>query len=300
MLSAVTVISIVMVIVTWPCGTILNLSIIAVYVSDWKKGVKLGESDQLSLLMGCNNLLFQCFITILEAFYLYGHCLSIEEKLCFVVSAALIFSISLSFWLTAGLSICYCLRLVNISLKFFIQLKSRLSHTVTPFLLGSLAISFIITLSSANWISYSKGHENITDIYHNNMSIADLSCRIIAVTVGNCLPSLITSICILLSLISLLRHIWRMKQNTQFGSPQLKNLIKACRTMFLLMALNFLFFLIISGSAITQNSMETIWNMIFLLGELSNPSCQAIVLIFGNSKLLSAWTKTVFPQSQHH
>ncbi|OCT61868.1 hypothetical protein XELAEV_18047898mg [Xenopus laevis] len=274
MLSAVTVISIVMVIVTWPCGTILNLSIIAVYVSDWKKGVKLGESDQLSLLMGCNNLLFQCFITILEAFYLYGHCLSIEEKLCFVVSAALIFSISLSFWLTAGLSICYCLRLVNISLKFFIQLKSRLSHTVTPFLLGSLAISFIITLSSANWISYSK--------------------------VGNCLPSLITSICILLSLISLLRHIWRMKQNTQFGSPQLKNLIKACRTMFLLMALNFLFFLIISGSAITQNSMETIWNMIFLLGELSNPSCQAIVLIFGNSKLLSAWTKTVFPQSQHH
>eukprot|EP00079_Xenopus_tropicalis_P017793 XP_004918205.1 PREDICTED: taste receptor type 2 member 9-like [Xenopus tropicalis] len=293
MLSAYTVIVIVMLIVTWPCGTILNSSIIAVYLSDWKKGVKLGECDQITLSMGCNYLLMQCFITFLETFSFYRLYLPFAEKLSFAIGAGFWFSVFLSFWLTAGLSICYCLRLVNLSSAVFNQIKRRLSCIVIPLLLWSVAISFIFPVTRIFAI---KIDQNGTFIYHENISNVNLGIGSSSVAFNVCLPFIITSICILLSLMSLLRHIRRMKQNPQFGSPQLKNLIGACRTMFLLMALNFFFFLIIFSLMVPPYVVGTVWDMVRSLGTVLNPSCQAVVLIFGNSKLLSAWTKTLFPQ----
>uniref|UniRef100_A0A6I8R2L9 Taste receptor type 2 n=1 Tax=Xenopus tropicalis TaxID=8364 RepID=A0A6I8R2L9_XENTR len=272
MLSALQVIRTVILIVTWPCGTILNSSIIAVYLSDWKKGVKLGECDQISLSMGCTNLLLQCFITLGVAFISYGMYLPFA------------FSIFLSFWLTAGLSVCYCLRLANPLPKCFLQLKRRLSRIVTPLLLWSVAISFTVTFS--NIILYTGTNQNLTILYHNNKSNVNDDYSIPAITFGISLPSIITSICILLSLISLLRHIRRMKQNPQVRSPQLKNLIRACRTMFLLMTLNFLFFLIIFSLMVPLYDVGTVWNMVRSSGIVLIPSGQAVVLIFGNSKLL--------------
>uniref|UniRef100_A0A803JEL3 Taste receptor type 2 n=1 Tax=Xenopus tropicalis TaxID=8364 RepID=A0A803JEL3_XENTR len=291
MLAAYTVIVTVILIVTWLCGTILNSSIIAVYLSDWKKGVKCGECDQITLSMGCNYLLMQCFIIFFWAFRFYGLDLPFAEKLSFAISTVFWFSVFLSFWLTASLSICYCLRLVSLSSAVFNQIKGRLSRIFIPLLLWSVAISFIFPVTRIVDI---KIDQNGTFIYHENTS--NVGILISAVAFNVCLPFIITSICIFLSLISLLRHIWRMKQNTQFGSPQLKNLIKACRTMFLLMALNLLFFLIICSSMLISDRMGTVWGKVVLLGNMLNPSCQAIVLIFGNSKLLGAWIKTLFPQ----
>uniref|UniRef100_A0A6I8PZR3 Taste receptor type 2 n=1 Tax=Xenopus tropicalis TaxID=8364 RepID=A0A6I8PZR3_XENTR len=281
----------VILIVTWPCGTILNSSIIAVYLSDWKKGVKLGECDQISLSLGCTNILLQCFTTFGVASISYGLCFPLIEKVCLVVFTVLWFPVYLSFWLTAGLSICYCLRLVNLSPKFCIPLKRRLSHIVPPLLVWSVAISSIITVPM-NWTIATD--QNTTMMYYNiSVNVVYL---ILETAFGICLPSIVTSICIVLSLISLLRHIRRMKQNTQFGSPKLKNLIRACRTMFLLMALNFLFFLIIFSSMVPPYSGDTIWQTVMFSCVMLNPSGQAVVLIFGNSKLLSAWSITLVPQ----
>nr|NP_001165508.1 bitter taste receptor 54 [Xenopus tropicalis]BAE80434.1 bitter taste receptor [Xenopus tropicalis] len=293
MLAAYTVIVTVILIVTWPCGTILNSSIIAVYLSDWKKGVKCGECDQITLSMGCNYLLIQCFIIIFWAFRFYGLDLPFAEKLTFAINTGFWFSVPLSFWLTADLSICYCLRLVNLSSALFNQIKRRLSRIVTPLLLWSVGISFIFPVTRIFAIQIDQ---NETFINLENTSNVNLGIVIPAVAFNVCLPFIITSICIVLSLISLLRHIRRMKQNTQFGSPQLKNLIRACRTMFLLMALNFIFSLIICSSMLISDRMGTVWGKGALLGNMLNPSCQAIVLIFGNSKLLGAWIKTLFPQ----
>ncbi|XP_018093297.2 taste receptor type 2 member 40 [Xenopus laevis] len=293
MLPALHVIRTVLIIVTWPCGTILNLSIIAVYLSDWKKGIQLGECNQLSLIMGCTNLFLQCFITSGVTFITYGLHLPFALKVSIAVGTVLWFSVYLSFWLTAILCICYCLRLVNFSPKFFIPLKRRLSHTVTPLLLWSVAISFIITVPT-NWTSDTSTDQNTTMYYHF-ISNAKVIYLVLNAVFGICLPSIITSICILLTLISLLRHIQRMKQNTQFGSPQLKNLTRACRTMILLMAQNSIFSLIILISVLPPCSVETIWQTVIYACVILNPSGQTIVLIFGNFKLLRAWSKFLLP-----
>ncbi|NP_001165480.1 bitter taste receptor 21 [Xenopus tropicalis] len=293
MLSALQVIRAVMLIVTWPCGTILNSSIIAVYLSDWKKGVKLGECDQISLSMGCTNLLLQCFVTLGVAFLSYGLHLPFAVQVSFTVGHIYLFFVFLSFWLTASLSTCYCLRLVNPLPKCFIQLKRRLSRIVTPLLVWSVAISSITTVPM-NWTLAIATDQNITTMSYNiSVNVVHL---IFETAFGIGLPSIITSICILLSLISLLRHIRRMKQNPQFGSPQLKNLIRACRTMFLLMALNLLFFLVILSSALPPYSGNTLWQTVIYSCVMLTPSGQATVLIFGNSKVLSAWSKTLVPQ----
>ncbi|KAE8578526.1 hypothetical protein XENTR_v10023624 [Xenopus tropicalis] len=293
MLSALQLIRAVMLIVTWPCGTILNSSIIAVYLSDWKKGVKLGECDQISVSMGCTNLLLQCFVTLGVAFISYGLHLPFASKVSLAVGAVLWFSVFLSFWLTAGLSVCYCLRLVNPLPKCFIHLKRRLSRIVTPLLLWSVAISFIITVP-INAIVGMATDQNITT--NDHYIISSVIFMILDGAFGIGFPTLITSICILLSLISLLRHIRRMKQNPQFGNTQQKTLIGACRTMILLMALNSILFLVILRSMLPPYNVETIWQTVMFSCVMLNPSGQAVVLIFGNSKLLSAWTKTLVPQ----
>ncbi|KAE8578527.1 hypothetical protein XENTR_v10023625 [Xenopus tropicalis] len=293
MLSALQLIRTVMLIVTWPCGTILNSSIIAVYLSDWKKGVKLGECDQISLSMGCTNLLLQCFVTLGVAFLSYGLHLPFASKVSLAVGAVLWFIVFLSFWLTAGLSVCYCLRLVNPLPKYFIQLKRRLSSIITPLLLWSVAFLFILTVPINCMEGIATDHNTTTNY---NISNTVAVYMIFDGILGIGFPTLITSICIVLSLISLLRHIRRMKQNTQFGSPQLKNLIGACRTMFLLMALNFIFFLVILRMILSPYNPETIWQTVVFSCVMLTPSGQAIVLIFGNSKLLSAWSKPVAPQ----
>uniref|UniRef100_L7MUK0 Taste receptor type 2 n=1 Tax=Xenopus tropicalis TaxID=8364 RepID=L7MUK0_XENTR len=295
MLSALLLIRTVMLIVTWPCGTILNSSIIAVYLSDWKKGVKLGECDQISVSMGCTNLLLQCFITLGVAFLSYGLHLPFAGQVSAAIGAVFWFSIYLSFWLTAGLSVCYCLRLVNPLPKYFIQLKRRLSRIVTPLLLWSVAISFIMSVPMYGIVGMATDQNTTTNYYSMISNVIDVY-KIFGGAFGIGLPTLITSVCILLSLISLLRHIRRMKQKPQFGSPQLKNLIGACRTMFLLMALNSFSFLIIFSSVLSPFNVETIWETVVFSCFMLNPSCEAIVLISGNSKLLRTWLKSLAPQ----
>ncbi|OCT64601.1 putative taste receptor type 2 member 33 [Xenopus laevis] len=274
--------------ITWTCGTVLNSSIVAVYVSDWKKGLKLGACDQIILTMGCNNLLMQSFLTfelMVLTYQLYG--LFTKDILLSSFFFGFNMALSLSLWLTAWLSSYYYLRLVNFSNRFFIRLKRGISTVVVYCLLGTVVGLFLVHMPVI-WTMHIIRDQNITKI---NSIFNDKIPFLFNFTFSCYLPTSMTSFCIVLTLMSLLKHIHKMKQNTsEFWNPQLKNHVKACRTMLLLFAANLILFLAIFVSSLQYNT-GTIGNYVIWFIMISNPSSQAIILLFGNSRLATAWSK---------
>ncbi|KAE8578522.1 hypothetical protein XENTR_v10023620 [Xenopus tropicalis] len=291
MLSEFHLIFVIALVLSWTCGTVLNSSIVAVYLSDWKKGLNLGACNGIILAMGCTNLLLQWFLTFHLMSLTYQLFIIFAKPLLLsVVSFIVNFSVSLSFWLTAWLSGYYCVRLVNSSNRFFIRLKRGMSMVVTYCLLGTVVTLFIIQVPVI-WKVHTKLNQNLTNIYSAFDNYTELAS--VNATFACFLPTIITSFCIGLSLISLLKHIWRLKQNaSQFWNPQLKNHFKACRTMLLLLTVNLIFFLAISISfryKLDDPRQYVAW---FIMS--SNPSSQAVILLFGNSRLATAWSKVLF------
>ncbi|OCT64600.1 taste receptor type 2 member 30 [Xenopus laevis] len=291
MLSEIDLIFAIALAISWTCGTILNSSIIAVYLSDWKKGINLGACDQIILTMGCNNLLLQWILTLhLVAFRLYG--LFVEVFLVAPVSLMLNFGISLSFWLTAWLSIYYCVKLVNFSSRFFIRLKREISTAVTYCIVGTIVTSFVIRLPII-WTMHKTTNQNLTrinSIFYDNIALVSFNAVFICF-----LPTIITSFSIGLSLMSLLKHVHKMKQNSsEFWNPQLKSHVKACGTMLLLLTVNLIFFLAIFLYSLLNRKAGATEKYVAWFIMMSDPSSQAIILLFGNARLATAWSKFLF------
>ncbi|OCT64608.1 taste receptor type 2 member 4 [Xenopus laevis] len=283
-------------IVTWTCGSILNSSIVVVYLKDWKNGMNLGECERTILTMGCTNLFLQCFLTINETISIFDlHGLFLKEFT--LVGCILYFFLSyVSMWFTAWLSICYCVKLVNFSHQLFIQFKRQISSASTPFLFGSVLVSCLNNVPFI-WTMDTEFLQNTTLSVDNFVYKVDLKFMSCNVVIGSCVPFLITSICMGLSVMSLLRHVQRMKNNTsQSWNPQLKSHVKACRTMSFLMILNLIFFVAVISVAIglTQFKHVIIRRIIYWSTVMASPSAEAAILILGNTKLKLALPKILF------
>ncbi|XP_031748829.1 taste receptor type 2 member 40-like [Xenopus tropicalis] len=296
MLSAIQIIKTIILITTGSCGIILNSWIVAVHLSHRKKGVSLGDCDQIVLIMGVTNVLLQGLLTfsgIIENFELYEH---FTKEFIFVIDMFFLFLTFLWIWLTAWLAICYCLRLVNISHRFFIGLKKRISSGITQLLLGTAVILGIINIPIF-WTLNIKAKQNTTSTLPVNFIISDSDIKYMSFTAafGCCLPTLITSLCMGLSLMSLLKHVQRMKQNhSQSWSGKMKTLARACMTIFLLMALNLFFFLTIFHIILSKFKIDSNGNTLIFCIIMASPVGQVLILLFGNSKLRSDLLKTCF------
>ncbi|OCT61882.1 hypothetical protein XELAEV_18047912mg [Xenopus laevis] len=236
MAFSINVIKITSLIVTWLCGSMLNSSIVAVYLRDWKNRIILGECERTILTIGCTNLFMQCFLTISETIVVY-ELYGLFFKEIYVVGSILFFSLTyVSMWLTACLSICYYMKLLNISLSMIVRSQRGLSSTL--FLFGSVMVSCLINVLLI-WTIDTELLQNTTLSAENSIYKLDIKFMLFNVVIGCCVPVLITSLCIGLSVMFLLRHVQKMKNNTF----QLKSHVGACRTMSFLLILNLIFFL---------------------------------------------------------
>uniref|UniRef100_A0A803KKU0 Taste receptor type 2 n=1 Tax=Xenopus tropicalis TaxID=8364 RepID=A0A803KKU0_XENTR len=296
MLFFINVIKITYLIVTWLCGSILNSSIVAVYLREWKNGMSLGECDRTILTMGCNNLFLQCFLTMNEVitiFELYGLFL---KEFTLVGCILYFFLCYVSMWLTAWLSICYYVKLVNFSHRLLIRFKRTIPSASAPFLFGSVVGSCLINVPFI-WTMDTEFLQNTTVSAENFLFKMDLRFMSFNVVIGSCVPVLVTSVCMGFSVMSLLRHVQRMKNNTsQSWNPQLQSHVRACRTMSLLMIMNLIFFLAVITVAMGLTKFNDIIarRIIYWLVVMASPSAEAIILILGNTKLKMALPKICF------
>ncbi|XP_018083919.1 taste receptor type 2 member 9 [Xenopus laevis] len=274
-------------IIAWPCGFILNSSIVAVYLSYRKK-----ECDRILLTMACCNVLLLSLVAFDMTFVTYRLYILFDKEFFLAITIILFFSINFSFWLTACLSVYYCLRLVNFSCQILIHLQRRISFVVTLFLLVSVLISWVINLPVIWIVQITK--TNATSTYQDYIFNYNQLYMFFKIVFGSALPFVVTSLCIGICLISLLRHVQRMRQHiSEFWSPQLKSHVKAFRTMLFLLILNLIFFTVFGSLNLADLDLGDALQTVLWSGTMFIPSGQALILILGKSKLASAWSKTM-------
>ncbi|XP_077128245.1 taste receptor type 2 member 41-like [Ranitomeya variabilis] len=271
--------------ITLVSGIVLNLGIVIVHIKNWTQHVMAGGCDKVVLAMASVNALLQVLL-------IYGGLLFSQALLLLldIPLSPFIFTfftlIDLCFWNTSWLSICYCLKLVNYSQQMLLWMKSRLSSAVNVLLLGSTLGSFLVNLPLL-WTT-----TQINRHFNGNSTVIDyrfdfhLSFILVKIIFGTCLPFLLTFLCILLSVKSLLRHIWKIQKNSSdMKYSHLQGHFCAIRTMILLLFLDLLFCVAVMGMRLLYldigNSLGTINWIIILL----HPSLQSVILINGNPKL---------------
>ncbi|XP_075433289.1 taste receptor type 2 member 8-like [Ascaphus truei] len=254
-------------------GIILNFYIMAVNFFDWKMGHKLSPCDQILVIMALNNVFLQCGLNVNESLAVMCPELLFSREVYLTTSILLMFELYISFWLTACLCIYYCLRIVTFNHNLFIHLKFRISALVPKLILVSGLGSFAISIPCI-WevhVGPLLGSGNVTgSSFVNNMSFhLSLPYKAIIITLGCCLPFLLTLFSIALTLTSLWTHARRMKQNASGSSPppRIDAHLRAARIM--------------------------LWSMLFVFFILIYPTAQSSIVILGNTKLRTTCLRTL-------
>ncbi|KAM4024033.1 taste receptor type 2 member 4-like [Anomaloglossus baeobatrachus] len=270
--------------ITLVSGIMLNVAIIIIYMKNWRRQLMSGGVDKIVLTMALTNALLQVLLG-------YGGLLFSQVFLLLDVTLPLFlftfFSfVDLCFWNTSFLSICYCLKLVNFSQKVLLWMKSRFSSAVNVLLLGSTLGSFLINsplLWKTTWMNLNN---------NGNWTVGDsrldfpLSFLLVKIIFGNFLPFLFTFLCILLSVKSLLRHIWKIQKNSSdMKYSHLQGHFGAIRTMILLLVLDLMFCVVFVEVRILSLNIGDFLGTISWIIILLYPSLQSVILITGNPKL---------------
>ncbi|KAM5152722.1 taste receptor type 2 member 40-like [Mantella aurantiaca] len=271
-------------------GVTLNFYIVTVYVREWRRKKAFNVCDKIVLLLALSGIVSQCTCTIENLQYFFGSLTPHIMKQRIHALILHIFLMSMSFWNTAWLSIYYCLKLVKCSHRTLLQVKSRLSSSITQLLIVSLVALFFMTLPlpwtvqilSKN-ITRDPSGLNHTDLYIH----IDVRYVPLYMVYGSLLPFLLIFICIGLSVMSLLSHVQHIRHNSsQFSSsPQLEGHLRAVRTMILQVSLCLALYLTVFSMILFSSYIGIHIRLFLFVIVTSYPSAQALISIQGNPKL---------------
>ncbi|XP_075036937.1 taste receptor type 2 member 119-like [Mixophyes fleayi] len=128
-------------------GLIINSSILTVYIRLWRKTTSPGVSDKIMFTMALTSVLLQCSMLINYYLAFSQTQRDIGTYLLFALYGLNV-AFSMSFWNTTWLSICYCVKLVNVSHRIFLWVKMWFSSFVNKLLIGSAIFTpYLFTLT---------------------------------------------------------------------------------------------------------------------------------------------------------
>ncbi|KAM3916051.1 taste receptor type 2 member 40-like [Leptodactylus fuscus] len=288
MMTPLDLLQILIAIITLPPGTVLNSFIVSVYFNlSRKKNVS--ACDQIFFSTALTSLVLQWFsILITMTFYVIMEFPRVGMIYLYV--CVFLFCMSyFYFWNTAWLSIQYCLKLFTFSSIFWTWLKVKLSYFMSQVLVASLIWVFIISIP----VYWTVTLDNANGTDHSGVTV-NMECLVWNVLLGCVLPFIQTLICIGFSVMFLLRHVWRIRQNqSEFGSsPQVSGHVRAVRIMIVQVLLNTALQAAITGKTIsaffpTAFTSGTMFKEITEIILMTYPSAEALTIILGNPKLKS-------------
>ncbi|XP_077306210.1 taste receptor type 2 member 4-like [Lithobates pipiens] len=265
------------------CGTILNSLVMSIYTKDWCKKKSLNVCDQilLSMVFTSTNLQWVIALNSLIIYMQTYLAVPIEEFFCLCV-VLVFFLIEATFWQLAVLSTYYCVKLFDFTFPFFRWVKRLILGSSTRLLLISTAVCLAMNFPFF-WALHLDRPQNVTEGIFNINSYY----RVFNMMFGCCLPFVITFTCIVLSVGSLMRHVWTIKSNVpQYSSsPQLGGHIRAAGTMALCLVLDLSFILSITGIlSLPINRGEDVESISWAIVS-SYPIILSVILIIGNPQL---------------
>ncbi|XP_004458534.1 taste receptor type 2 member 3 [Dasypus novemcinctus] len=215
------------------------------------------------------------------------------------------FTNHLNIWLTACLSVLYCLKIASFSHSMFLWLKWRVSRVVMWMLLGTLLLSCGSAMSLMHEFKIYSDFSgiddtgNMTEHFRKKKSTYEL-IHVLG-TLWNLPPLVVSLASYLLLIFSLGRHMQQMQQNgTSSRDPSTEAHKKAIRIILsslFLFLLYFLAFLILSSNYFI---LET--KMTLMIGEVITmffPTSHTFIFILGNEKLKKTFLELLWCESGH-
>ncbi|XP_040211668.1 taste receptor type 2 member 39-like [Rana temporaria] len=274
-------------------GVFMYLFVIYVIYRDSIKTKALSSSDKILLCLGISNMfyVFLMLVGLLDYFCSLGIFSMIHTTYLYLY--LLLFTMSSCGWLSASLGFFYFIKISNFESGFFSWMKNNISSVFPWLLLGDLLVSlFNSALSSLFFIFSPALSHNNTGSFVSIVSIFSQSRTtfIYSAMANSVGPFLVLFITTLYSVVSLMKHSYRMKKGVQ--TPSNENLRSFNKVVWRMM--NFLLFygiyyivmVIFFFTIITK--MESGFWLSYLLISLF-PIVQAVLLVLANPRLKAAW-----------
>ncbi|XP_032761195.1 taste receptor type 2 member 41 [Rattus rattus] len=246
-------------------GILANGFIVLMLSREWLRRGRLLPSDMILLSLGTSRFCQQC-VGLVNSFYYSLHLVEYSRSLARqLISLHMDFLNSATFWFGTWLSVLFCLKIANFSHPAFLWLKWRFPALVPWLLLGSILVSFIVTLMFF-WGNHTVYQAFLRRKFSGNTTFKEWNRRLEIdyfmplKLVTTSIPCSLFLVSILLLINSLRRHSQRMQHNahglqdpnTQAHSRALKSLI----SFLVLYALSFVSMVI---DATVVISSDNVW-----------------------------------------
>ncbi|KAM4873768.1 taste receptor type 2 member 41-like [Thomomys bottae] len=246
-------------------GILANSFIVWVLSREWLRRGRLMPWDAILLSLSGSRFCQQC-VGLVSSFYFFLHLVEYSRSVARqLVGLYLDFFNSTTFWFGTWLSVAFCIKIANFSHPAFLWLKWRFPGLVPWLLLGSVLISFIVTLlffcgnymvyqafftmNFSGDVSFSEWSKSLNSHYFMPLKLSTMV-----------IPCFIFLVSILLLINSLRRHNQRMQHNThglQESSAQLQN--RALQSLISFLILYVLSFMSLVADAIVFVPSESPW-----------------------------------------
>ncbi|XP_073502363.1 taste receptor type 2 member 43-like [Phyllobates terribilis] len=284
MLTVLKILHTVITIVMLVPGSALNSFIISFYITRSKNKQRLTTCEQIVLSTAVSDLLLQWFSAFINLMY---YVISRLPQIGILYLYLSVFYFCMSyffFWNTAWLSIQYCLKLFNFSNHWWTWVKVQFKSSMKLILMASLIWVFAVSFPVYGTVSL------VIDSTTNFTSpVINYYCLTVNIFLGCVLPFISTLICISLSVMYLIRHVWRIKESN-FSSSRVGGHVRAIRSMVLQVVLNTMLQMAITGTIatafnLTSFSLQDVFRVFSMLSIATYPSVEALTLIIGNPTL---------------
>ncbi|KAG9465367.1 hypothetical protein GDO78_018438, partial [Eleutherodactylus coqui] len=254
--------------------------ILVVNVLDWRKNKKLDISDQLisglsalSLIHRISQISFRCTA------FIHGNTIFLRLSIALMHLSVILCTLLFS----TLIAIHFCLKIVNINQNFYICIQRTFPKLFPWILLLLFLASFFISGPVAE--NMSKQFLNSTNVLLQPRSSplkALISLKLYFVFTSFCF--LIIVISLLITVVSLYRHIHRIQNNANnFRSETVEAHVTAVKTLISLLCLDFIYFFLLFVIVLKRHSF--VWmNTVTLLLAIWH-ALGSLILIRGSSKL---------------
>ncbi|XP_059698997.1 taste receptor type 2 member 9-like [Haemorhous mexicanus] len=270
-------------------GMWINAFLVCVLCIAWVKKKILNSNEKILLLLGCSRFCYLCFSWVYCCLSTtYPNYLHVQPTFQLIIFFQSFFNCS-NLWVSASLSVFYCIKIANFRNSFFIYLKLKTDRIVSWLLLTSLlsalaigiiAYDIAVTQLSINRNSTGQGNfskvrgkvdENFFQIYF-----------IYGFGIITSFTAVISSA--LLLLFSLWRHKCKMQKNSMnsFSMDAHIKAMKSILSFFIMYSINFIFLILLPINSTKKENYVAFLSLLFLY---AFPGVHSLILIFSNPKL---------------
>ncbi|KAM6323698.1 taste receptor type 2 member 2-like [Aegotheles albertisi] len=270
-------------------GMWINAFIVSVLCIAWVRKKSFNSVEKILLCLGCSRFWYMCTLWVYFFLNIFYHRCFLIQPLPQLFAAIEYFFSCANSWVSACLSVFYCIKIANFRHIFFIYLKAKIDRIVPWLLWGSVLLSFVIGI-----LMYEISDEALCDnvnctiqkyLWKPNIRI-DQHFFPVYFMIG--FEFAIAFTAVISSALLLLFSLWRHKHKMQTKSAKDLSMnahVKAMKSILYFLIIYSINFLCVLLTLIYSYKVENAEMFFCFIVQYAFPAVHSLILIFSNPKL---------------